>query len=35
MNRRMSDPIIIVPYDPNWPKKFLILAKPIREAKKV
>ena len=28
----MSDPIIVVPYDPGWPKRFRGLALPIRQA---
>jgi GrpB-like predicted nucleotidyltransferase (UPF0157 family) len=32
MNEIMSDPIIVVAYDPNWSKKFCDIALPIRQA---
>ena len=28
----MSDPIILVPYDPQWPNQFIKLATPIRKS---
>lgn len=28
----MSDPIVVVPYDPEWPRRFAALGRNLRDA---